>query len=170
MNLPFEHLTKPGFKYQTLLIETPVFLERLDADLRANNVEFKRKTFSNIASVLALQENIIVNCTGLGAKDIWNDPKLIPIKGHLALLKAQPPLSYLFSRDGYLFPRADAVVIGGTYQTGDATTDPDPAISQQLVDHMKGVFGVGPVVPLPEFHFDHPANRPYVTTEEVPVS
>jgi hypothetical protein len=25
---------------------------------------------------------------------------------------------------------------------------------------MKGVFGVGPIVPLPKFHIDHPDNRP----------
>jgi D-amino-acid oxidase len=167
MNLPFEHLTAPGFAYETLLIETPIFLKKLDADLRGNNVEFKRKTFTNVASVLGLQENVIVNCTGLGSKDIWTDPKLIPIKGHLALLKPQPALTYLFSRSGYLFPRADAVVIGGTYRVGDATTNPDPNVSKQLVDHMKGVFGVGPVVPVPLDHFDHPDNRLYVATELV---
>ena len=32
MNLPFEHLTSPGFMYRTLLIETPTFLEKLDRD------------------------------------------------------------------------------------------------------------------------------------------
>ena len=68
---------------------------------------------------------------------------------YLALLKPQPPLTYLFSRNGYLFPRADAVVIGGTYRFGDATTNAEPDVIQQLVDHMRGVFGVGPDVPLP---------------------
>jgi D-amino-acid oxidase len=167
MNLPFAHLTAPGFRYETLLIETPIFLKKLDADLRANNVEFKRKTFTDVAGVLGLPENVIVNCTGLGTNDIWKDPELFPIKGHLALLKPQPALTYLFSRRGYLFPRADGVIIGGTYRVGDATTDPDPIISQRLVDHMKGVFGVGPVVPLPESHFDHPDNQPFVATELV---
>ena len=144
MPLPFEHLTTPGFKYETLLIEPPIFLKKLDQDLRDKNVEFKRRTFTNVASVLALAENIVVNCTGLGAKDIWSDNDLHPIKGHLALLKPQPPLTYLFSRNGYLFPRADAVVIGGTYRFGDDTTNAEPDVIQQLVDHMRGVFGVGP--------------------------
>ena len=165
MSLPFEHLTTPGFKYETLLIEPPIFLKKLDQELRDKNVEFKRRTFTNVASVLALAENIIVNCTGLGAKDIWSDNDLHPIKGHLALLKPQPPLTYLFSRNGYLFPRADAVVIGGTYRFGDDTTNAEPDVIQQLVDHMRGVFGVGPDVPLPAFHIDHPANRRFIATE-----
>ena len=168
ITLPFEHLTDPGFKYETLLIETPIFLKKLDADLRAKNVTFKHKTFTDVASVLGLRENIIVNCTGLGAKDIWSDSKVKPIKGHLALLKPQPTLKYLFSRAGYMFPRTDAVVIGGTYRYGDDSTDPDQSVSQALVDYMKGVFGVGPKVPIPTFHIDHPNNADYVATKNVP--
>ena len=30
---------------------------------------------------------------------------------------------------------------------------------------MRGVFGVGPDVPLPAFHIDHPANRRFNATE-----
>ena len=168
MNLPFEHLATPGFRYETLLVEPPIFLKKLNDDLHRNGVEFKQKTFANVASVLSLQENIIVNCTGLGAKDICSDPsKLIPIKGHLALLKPQSRLTYLFSRNGHLFPREDAVVIGGTNRVGDASTNPEPAVTQQLLDHIKGVFGVGPIVPLPRIHIDHPDNWPYVATEKV---
>src|SRR6185503_18101422 len=89
------------------------------------------------ASVLALQENIIVNCTGLGGLTLWNDRDVHPIKGHLALLNAQSKLDYLFSRNNYLFPRTDAVIIGGTYRYDDATTNPDLALAQQLVDYMK---------------------------------
>ena len=138
MNLPFEHLTSPGFMYQTLLIETPKFLEKLDRDLRQENVPFKHKTFTNVASVLGLQENLIVNCTGLGAKDIWGDTKLAPIKGHLALLKHQPRLTYLFSRAGQVFPRGDFTIIGGTNRFGDATTNPEPDVSRGLVAYMNG--------------------------------
>ena len=170
INLPFQHLTKSGFKYETLLIETSIFLNKLDGDLRAKNVSFEQKTFEDVDDVLDLQENIIVNCTGLGARDIWRDWDVKGIKGHLAVLTAQPNLTYLFSRDGYLFPRQDGVIIGGTYRFGDETTNPEPAVSKQLVDHMKGVFGVGPVVPLPTFHIDHPNNKDLISTEEVVVS
>jgi len=170
MNLPFDHLTDPGFKYQTFLIETPIFLKRLNDDLHTHSVPFKPCTFADVASVLALQENIIVNCTGLGGLTLWNDRDVHPIKGHLALLNAQSKLDYLFSRNNYLFPRTDAVIIGGTYRYDDATTNPDLALAQQLVDYMKGVFGVGPKIPMPKFHIDHPDNREYIATREVQAS
>lgn len=166
MALPFANLSTPGYRYETLLIETPIFLKKLDDDLEASGVARIVKPFSSVAQVLAQPENIIVNCSGLGGKTIWNDPDVEPIKGHLAVLKPQLNLKYLFGQDGYMFPRLDGVVIGGTYLHNNHSTTPDPVISQQLVDHMKGVFGMGPPVPLPSFHIAHPEtqSQPYVRT------
>jgi len=158
--LPFEHHTKPGWVYQTLLVEPPIFLKRLDDDLRARNVPFVTRTFSTVADVLALQENIIVNCTGLGSKKIWNDQQLQPIKGQLALLPGQPALNYLYGQNGYMFPRTDVVVIGGSFELDFTTTDPDPDFCKLLVDYMKGQFGKGPEIPLPDIHIHHPDNLP----------
>ena len=113
--MPFEGHTKPGFEYQTLLIEPPIFLARLEADLLARHVNFVNKKFASKSDVLgSLTERIIVNCTGLGAMKLWSDPKVVPIKGQLAMLPAQPDLQYLYGQDGYMFPRTDHVVIGGT--------------------------------------------------------
>jgi D-amino-acid oxidase len=167
--MPFENHTYPGFKYQTLLIEPPIFLPKLDANLRARNVQFIPRTFSDAADVLAsVQENIIVNCTGLGSKKIWNDAEVMPIKGQLALLPPQPQLQYLYGQDGYMFPRADAVVIGGSYEDTFTSPDPDPAFCRLLVDYMKGLFGKGPRIPIPEEHIHHPDNLPHIAASGAP--
>jgi D-amino-acid oxidase len=165
--LPFEHHTKPGFEYRTLLIEPPIFLQRLDDDLRARGVPFIAKTFANLQDVLHLQENIIVNCTGSGAKTLWNDTSLKPIKGDLALLPAQPLLTYLYAQNGYMFPRKDAVVVGGSFLTCFTSTDPDPVCCKELVDYLKGQFGRGPEIPLPDCHIHHPSNRSLLAPREV---
>ena len=55
--MPFQGHTQPGFKYQTLLIEPPIFLPRLETDLRANNVDFVNTKFMTRSEVLALSEN-----------------------------------------------------------------------------------------------------------------
>jgi hypothetical protein len=41
--MPFEGHTKPGFEYQTLLIEPLIFLARLEADLKARGATFVQK-------------------------------------------------------------------------------------------------------------------------------
>jgi D-amino-acid oxidase len=160
--MPFENHTYPGFVYQTLLIEPPILLPKLDANLRARGVPFVARTFPDAATVLAnVPEKIIVNCMGLGSK-IWGDTQLMPIKGQLALLRPQPPLQYLYGQDGYMFPRADAVVIGGSYEDSFTSPDPDPAFCKLLVDYMKGLFGKGPRIPIPDAHIHHPNNLPKI--------
>ena len=161
--LPFEGHTKPGFEYQTLMIEPPIFLARLETDLLARSVTFVNKKFASKSDVLAsLTQNIIVNCTGLGAMTLWSDPKVVPIKGQLAMLPAQPALQYLYGQDGYMFPRTDHVVIGGTFEVGVTDETPDKSVCQGLVNHIASLFGKAPAEPLPEIHIHHPDHAPIV--------
>ena len=168
--LPFEGHTDPGgCLYQTLLIEPPIFLNKLDGDLRNRGATFKQKTFKSAADVLGLQEKIIINCTGLGSKQLWPDPALKPIKGQLALLRPQPELHYLYGQNGYMFPRSDSVVIGGSYEEEFDSPDPDPAFCKLLVDYMKGLFGKGPRIPIPKEHIHHPDNLPKIAPRDTGV-
>jgi D-amino-acid oxidase len=165
--LPFQTLARPGFRYHTLLIEPPIFLKRLDRDLRAAKVPFKKQFFSDEAAVVALRENIIVNCTGYGAKKIWGDDKLQAIKGQVALLSPQPDLDYLFGRSGYLVPRADAVIVGGTFELDNETTDVDLNTCQGLVNDLKGVFGVARTARRLDTPIDDPKFLRYLAPEKV---
>lgn len=124
-NLPLEH-HRAGFSYATLLVEPPIFLRRLEVDLRLGGVWLRRRTFSSIEDVLSLEEQIIVNCLGLGAGAVFSDEDVVPIKGQLVLLKPQPDLEYLYSGTGYIFPRRDAVVIGGSFEEVFDHPNPDP--------------------------------------------
>jgi len=166
--LPFKHHTKGGYLYQTLLVEPPIFLKRLDCDLRAKGVPIVTRTFSTLKEVLSLSEDIIVNCMGLGVKTIWNDPSLRPRKGQLAILPAQPLLTYLYSQSGYLFPRSDSVIIGGSIEDTFSSPACDPLYCRGLVDHMASLFGEGPAVPLAEDHIDHPSTAPKLAPQRVP--
>jgi D-amino-acid oxidase len=161
--LPFEHHTKPGWEYQTLLVEPPVFLQRLEADLRARNVSFVSRKFKSRSDVITgLTEKIIVNCTGLGAMKLWSDPKMTPIKGQLAVLPLQSALQYLYGQNGYMFPRTDHVVIGGTFETGVDDEVADKTVCQGLVNYMASLFGKAPAMAMPENHIHHPDHAPFV--------
>ncbi|HEY2247589.1 MAG TPA: FAD-dependent oxidoreductase [Bradyrhizobium sp.] len=162
--LPFEGHTKPGFVYQTLLIEPPLFLAKLESDLRARGAVFApHRRFAGRADILAsVPEKIVVNCTGLGSMTLFSDPKMMPIKGQLAMLPAQPALQYLYGQDGYMFPRSDHVVIGGTFETGVNDEIPNKAKCRELVDYMAGLFGKKPRIPMPDDHIHHPDHAPIV--------
>jgi glycine/D-amino acid oxidase-like deaminating enzyme len=92
-----------------------------------------------------------------------------PIQGQLAMLPPQPNLQYLYGQNGYMFPRADHVVIGGTFKMGLDDETPDKAKCQGLVDHIASLFGKAPAKPLPPDHIHHPDNAPIVNPA-IPVS
>ncbi|MEV0830002.1 FAD-dependent oxidoreductase [Nonomuraea rubra] len=157
--LPFEGHNVSGYRYRTLLVEPPIFIPRLERDLKARGVTFVNRKFINSADVLtSLTQKIIINCTGLGAKNLWNDSDMFPLRGQLAMLRPQPNLEYLYGQNGYLFPRNDHVVIGGTVEeTCDEAFD--PVKCQELVGYMAGVFGQRSPEPMPEFFIHHPRNE-----------
>ena len=161
--LPFEGHSKPGFVYQTLLIEPPIFLAKLEADLRARGVSFVNKKFASRSDLLAsVADNILVNCTGLGSMKLFSDTRMQPIKGQLAMLPAQPGLQYLYGQDGYMFPRADHVVIGGTFEVGVNNETVNKSVCKSLVSHIASQFGKAPVKPLPDIHIHNPDHAPIV--------
>ena len=80
---------------------------------------------NDVLSDASINQKIIVNCTGLGARELCNDLKVHPVKGQVVMLPAQPSLDYLFCAPGYLFPRKDAVVVGGTEETTFKDDKPD---------------------------------------------
>lgn len=150
--LPFSRLDPPGRVFTTLLVEPPILLRRLVRDLRAQPlVRFVSRAFSSRDDVAALPEKVVFNCTGLGAKRLWGDAAMVPVRGQLVLLPPQRNLNYLFSGHScdsgdpnrewlqYLFPRQDGIVIGGTYERGHSGP-PEPAVCRELLLRMRRLF------------------------------
>jgi D-amino-acid oxidase len=142
-HLPFAKLNSPGFVYSTLLVEPPIFLPKLISDLDQHKVPRRCKTFATMNDILSdpmISQKIIVNCTGLGAREICNDPKVHPVKGQPAMLPAQPNLDYLFCAPGYLFPRQDAVVVGGTEEIHFKDDKPDLKRCKAVLEAVRRAF------------------------------
>ena len=149
--LPFTHLSQPGYGYHTLLVEPPIFLARLRNDLLANGVSFTQRHFHSPEDIAQLAEPIVINCTGLGSAEIFNDTALQPVKGQLVLLKPQPNLQYLYSDHRiYVFPRQDHVVVGGSYEEGVTDPTPDPATCQNILQMARDEFAGRPTGVAPQ--------------------
>jgi len=150
--LPFARLNRPGYAYSTMLVEPPIFLGRLRRDLHADpNVTWVTKLFQAEEEVRGLPEQCVVNCTGLGSKMLFNDPALCPVKGQLALVKAQPQLQYLYSTgETYVFPRSDYVVVGGSYEKCIGDEVADPIKCRAILEMARRVF---------DGHLLHPSKR-----------
>jgi D-amino-acid oxidase len=143
-HLPFEHLKVPGYDYSTLLVEPPILLPKLRADLVAANVEIKILTVNDLSEVTKFSEKIIVNCTGLGSRKLCHDQKVRSYRGQLVLLPTQPKLQYLFSgHGGYLFPRQDCVIVGGSEEPDVYDPTPDMQMCNAILENMRNLFTGG---------------------------
>jgi glycine/D-amino acid oxidase-like deaminating enzyme len=122
--LPFGNELSPGSVYRTLMIEPPIFMPRLMSDCQKAGIALETRRFEYREELQQLPEPLIVNCTGLGARNLFADEHVIPIRGQLVLLQPQN-LPWLVShRSGYCFPRKDSLVLGGTaeYHEYEAVT------------------------------------------------
>jgi glycine/D-amino acid oxidase-like deaminating enzyme len=100
--------------------------------------KLKVRNFESAQAITHLQEKVIMNCTGLGAGQLFGDKEIIPIKGQLTVLLPQPEIDYAYvlpSRDNllYMFPRKDGILLGGTYEKGNSSLEPDANESDRIL-------------------------------------
>ena len=124
-------------RFDTMYVETGRFLRQLTADVQIAGGAMRVRGFATPADIAALPERLVFNCTGLGSRDLFGDAGLEPVRGQLAILLPQPEVRYAFTGEaGYMFPRADGIVLGGTFERGIWDTAPEPdAIARILASH-----------------------------------
>lgn len=124
-------------RYDTLYVEVGRYLRALTRDLQIAGGRIEIRDFATPADIAALPERLVFNCTGLGARALFGDQGLRPARGQLAILLPQPEIRYAFTGEaGYMFPRADGIVLGGTFELDQWETTPEPdAIARILAAH-----------------------------------
>jgi len=133
------------WRMHTLLIEPDRYLRAVMNDFRIAGGRIVVRDFNTAAELLALQEPVIVNCTGLGARALFGDEELVPVRGQTVLLQPQPELDYMYVAAGaQMFPRSDGVLLGGTADQGEWSVTPDPAVTAAiLARHQEVVRRIG---------------------------
>jgi glycine/D-amino acid oxidase-like deaminating enzyme len=137
--LPFAP-ARSGRVYRTLLIEAPIFLAALVEDVKRAGGVLVPRVFASPVELRALSERVVVNCLGLGAGALFADPAVVPIRGQLVHLRPQA-LPYLLDHpDGYMVPRSDALVLGGTFEEGVADARTEPAACARILEDNRRFF------------------------------
>lgn len=105
-----------------------------------------QRTFHTPADLLTLHEPVVVNCTGYGARALFGDDSLVPVRGQIGWLVPQPEVNYgLYYRRITMVPRADGIVIqangaGGMVGYGIEDETPDPAETHEALRVLSGLF------------------------------
>jgi glycine/D-amino acid oxidase-like deaminating enzyme len=134
---PVEHLVR----YDTMYVEVGRFLRELTRDVQIAGGRIEVRKFATPADISALPERLVFNCTGLGSRELFGDKALHPVRGQLAILLPQPEVRYAFQgQAGYMFPRADGILLGGTFEQDEWDATPQPADIERIVASHKALF------------------------------
>ncbi|GHA94607.1 amino acid oxidase [Streptomyces tendae] len=82
---------------------------------------------------------VVVNCTGLGARDLVPDPAVRPVRGQLVVVENPGIDNWLVSADAdsgettYFLPQPGRLLLGGTAEEDAWSTEPDPAVAEAIV-------------------------------------
>ena len=123
--------------FDTMYVETPRFMAWLTSEVLNAGGTIHVRRFETLADLATLPERLVFNCTGLGAKELVGDDILMPVRGQLAVLRPQQDVRYAYAVDGgYMFPRADGILLGGTFERGETDPTPQPEdISRIVASH-----------------------------------
>ena len=116
-------------------------------DFGANGGKIEIAEFHTPDDFAKLREKTLINATGYGARALFGDQSLTPVRGQLARVIPQPEVNYgLFYKGVSFVPRRDGLVFqvvgeDDYYGFNDDTALPDRGEADRAVTTIAGLFG-----------------------------
>jgi glycine/D-amino acid oxidase-like deaminating enzyme len=124
--------------YQRLLLE----------DFYREGGQVVRREFRSAREWAGLPEGVVVNCTGIAARQLVGDTGLVPVRGQVARLIPQPEVDYALIYRGHnlvMVPRREGLLVQAQAETDFGNTDerPDRALSDAAVRELAALYRAG---------------------------
>jgi D-amino-acid oxidase len=109
------------------VVEMPIYLKYLMDRFSAAGGSVQRRTLSSLDEVDA---RVVVNCVGLGARDLVDDASMEPIRGQVVRVRNPGLKRFVLDEDNpegvtYIIPRSGDCILGGTADEGEWDLEPD---------------------------------------------
>jgi D-amino-acid oxidase len=129
-----------GYRFVIPAIDMPTYLAFLLARLENAGGVLEQDTVASLDQVRGTAA-AVVNCTGLGARELVGDRALRPVRGQLVVV-ANPgaEVGLVEAEDDedatdltFLIPHGATLVLGGTAEPDDERSEPDPATTAAII-------------------------------------
>jgi glycine/D-amino acid oxidase-like deaminating enzyme len=123
----------------TMMFNIADLSHTLMSDFLAAGGRITRMEFHAPADLTRLEEKVVINCPGYGARALWGDESVTPVRGQIAWLIPQPEVNYsVIYRNINMLPRRDGIVVqsleGGDMRGyGETNETPDRAEAEHAV-------------------------------------
>lgn len=125
-----------GHAFTAPVIEMPVYLGYLLDRFTGSGGRVEHSVVSSLDEIDG--GDVVVNCAGLGARELVGDNSMKPIRGQI--LRVRNPGLERFVLDEanpegvtYVIPRSEDCILGGTSEDGEWSTEPDPQTAAAIL-------------------------------------
>jgi len=124
-------------RYTNMIFNISAYSHLLVADFLAAGGVIETREFEKPGDIARLREKTVINATGYGARALFGDESITPVRGQLMRLIPQPEITYGLSYGDqfYMIPRRDGIILQ-TQAPGDfgnADITPDRAAAARTV-------------------------------------
>jgi len=122
---------RAGWTFSVPIVDTSVYLGWLAGRLERAGMEIEIRRVASLAEA-AEAAPVVVNCAGLGARELAGDDALRPVRGQVVRVE-NPGLTRFWLDDynpaglTYIVPRRADCILGGTAEDDVEEMEPDPA-------------------------------------------
>ena len=132
-----------GLRYRVPLAEMPIYLPWLLDRFVAAGGSVEQRQLLTLDEV-AGRAPVVVNCAGLGARELVGDRTLEAVRGQV--VRTTNPGLTVSLRDEhhpegytYIHPRSRDVVLGGTLEPGEWDTVPDETVGARILERCRSI-------------------------------
>jgi D-amino-acid oxidase len=127
-----------GFVFGTILVETGIYMEYLVRRFREHGGEIEQRRVDSLDEPLGECE-VVVNCSGLGSRQLVGDDRVYPIRGQIVRTERLPIDRVILDEDEsrgvtYIVPRSTDCILGGTAQPGNWSLEPDMVTAEAIME------------------------------------
>ena len=121
-----------GWTFTTPVVEMPVYLRWLVGRLEELGGTLTRLNLR----VLPAGADLVVNCSGLGARLLGEDRTVVPVRGQVVYVEQVGLERWWLDGAGptYVIPREHDIVVGGTDQEGEWSRTPSPEQAAEILE------------------------------------
>jgi glycine/D-amino acid oxidase-like deaminating enzyme len=129
-----------------LMFNLAAYAATLVGQFRQAGGRVERREFHAPGEFAELAQKVVINCTGLGARALFGDQTMVPVRGQIAWLIPQRDFDYGVSYNGVnVVPRTDGIAVqavsGGDMRGyGDDDTTPDRIEAEEAVATLAALY------------------------------
>ncbi len=132
-------------RYTTLMFNISTYARLLMNDFLSAGGKIEVREFASPHDLAQLKEPTLINATGYGARALFKDESIVPVRGQTARLIPQPEVNYgISTRTMSIVPRSDGLLVqrlGDIGNFNNADTTPHREVSEEVVNELAAIVG-----------------------------